>query len=125
MSEQQASYKLALHRASRLSIEIEAELRSRRSEPMLVFLHEAKEDAANALVKLIDVDAEDHATIRKLQNEVRRFDDLVGWMKARLLEGPEAEVELNQMQIEEARGLVIDDETARELNIQPEGVSDE
>jgi hypothetical protein len=125
MSEEPASYKLALLRASALSIQIEAELTSRKSEALLVFLHDAKEQAAKALVALAEVDADDPAAIRKLQNEVRRFDDMVGWMKQRLLEGPEAERELNELQRQEARGLVLDPETAAKIGVQPEGMSDD
>lgn len=125
MTQEPASYKLALEAASRLSIQIEAELRSRRSESLLVFLDDAKEAAARAMVALVDADAEDFRAVRKLQNEVRRFDDLVGWMKQRLLEGPEAENVLSDLQRQEARGLVLDPEIANELGVQPEGVSDE
>lgn len=125
MNQEPASYKLALEAASRLSIQIEAELRSRRSESLLVFLDDAKEAAARALAALVDADAEDFRAVRKLQNEVRRFDDLVGWMKQRLLEGPEAENVLSDLQRQEARGLVLDPEIANELGVQPEGVSDE
>lgn len=120
-----ASYKLALLRASKLSIEIEVELTSRKSEALIVLLSDAKEAAAAALMQLVDADAEDPKTIRRLQNEVRRFDDLVGWMRQRLIEGPEAERELSDLQIQEARGLVLDNETSEQIGVQTEGNADD
>lgn len=119
-------YRLALARTSRLSVEVEAQITSRvRSEPLLVVLHTAKEQAADALEALSDVDPADAPTIRKLQNEVARFADLTRWLKQMLLDGPEADRELNELQMKEARDLVLSDEEAEQLGIPTEGTHDD
>lgn len=119
-------YRLALQRAVRLSASVEVELTSKvRSEPLLVVLHTAREQAAEALTSLAEVDPTDANTIRSLQNEVARFKDLTRWLKQMLIDGFEAERELNDMQIEEARGLIIDDQDAAALGISNQGGHDD
>jgi hypothetical protein len=103
-------YKIALQRDLTLSAHAEVELTSKiKSEPLLV----------------VSVDPEDHAEIRRLQNEVRRFDDLVKWLRELLIAGPEAERLLSEMQMQEARGLIIDDETAEQLGLPTNGVNND
>lgn len=124
--DQSALYKLALRRDVELSAKVEVELTSRlRSEPLLVVLNAAKESAAEALAALVWVDAADQAEVRRLQNEVRRFDDLVKWLYELLIAGPEAERQLNDLQMQEARGLVIDEETAAQLGLPTNGATDD
>jgi hypothetical protein len=119
-------YKIALQRDLTLSAHAEVELTSKiKSEPLLVVISAAKEQAAAALVGLVSVDPEDHAEIRRLQNEVRRFDDLVKWLRELLIAGPEAERLLSEMQMQEARGLIIDDETAEQLGLPTNGVNND
>lgn len=119
-------YKLALRRDVELSAKVEVELTSTlRSEPLLVVLNAAKERAADALAALVHVDSADQAAIRKLQNEVRRFDDLVKWLHELLIAGPEAERQLNVLQMQEARGLVIDEATAQQLGLPTNGATDD
>lgn len=119
-------YRLALARTSRLSVEVEAEITSKvRSEPLLVVLHTAKEQAADALATLAEVDPTDANAIRKLQNEVARFADTTRWLKQILLDGPEADRELNELQMKEARDLVLSDEEAEQLGIPTEGNHDD
>ena len=119
-------YTLALQRASRLSIEVEAQLTSRvKSEPLLVVLHTAKEQAATALASLADVDPTDSIEIRRLQNEVARFDDLVRWLRQMLFDGPEADRELNVLQMQQARDLVLNEEDAAKLGLPTEGTHDD
>ncbi|MCA1458091.1 hypothetical protein I6F35_33700 [Bradyrhizobium sp. BRP22] len=121
-----ASYKLSLERAARLSILLEAELTSKvKSEPLVEVLHRAKEQAAVALSALVDADAENPPAIRKLQNEVRRFDELVAWLQEILIAGPEAEQELSDLQRQEARGLILDQETADQLGVKLDGENHE
>ncbi|WP_213287585.1 hypothetical protein [Bradyrhizobium sp. sGM-13] len=119
-------YAAALRRTSRLSIDLEAQLLSKlKSEPLLVVLHTAKEQAAEALAALVDVDAEDPKAIRALQNEVTRFDDMVRWLKQMLIDGPEADRELGALQMQEARELILSDEDAAQLGIPTEGTHDD
>jgi metal-sulfur cluster biosynthetic enzyme len=124
--DQTAIYKLGLRRDVELSAKVEVELTSTlRSEPLLVVLNAAKESAAEAIAALVYVDAADHAEIRRLQNEVRRFDDLVKWLHELLIAGPEAERQLNDLQMQEARGLVIDEQTAQQLGLPTNGATDD
>lgn len=119
-----SAYKLALQRDLTLSAHVEVELTSKlKSEPLLVVINHAKEQAATALVALATVDPENPAEIRRLQNEVRRFDDLVSWLRELLIAGPEAERQLSDMQMQEARGLVIDEETAEQLGLPTNGAN--
>lgn len=120
------TYKLALVRQSRLSIEVEAEVTSKsKSEPLLVVLHTAKEDAAAALAALATVDPENAAEIRRLQNHVARFDDMVTWLRQMLTDGPEAERELNELQMQETRDLILDNGDAEALGLSTEGEHDD
>lgn len=122
----EADYRLSLQQAARLSIQVEAELTSNiRSEPLLVVLDRAKENAAAALTALAVVDPEDPHAIRHLQNEVRRFNELVNWLHEMLIAGPEAERQLNATQMQEARALVLDDDTAEQLGISTNGANDD
>ncbi|MFA5951476.1 MAG: hypothetical protein WC807_14450 [Hyphomicrobium sp.] len=119
-------YRLALARTSRLSVEVEAQITSRvKSEPLLVVLHTAKEQAADALEALAVVDPTDPNEIRRLQNEVARFADTTRWLKQMLLDGPEADRELNELQMKEARDLVMSDEEAEQLGLPTEGNHDD
>jgi hypothetical protein len=119
-------YAAALRRTSRLSIDLEAQLTSKvNSEPLLVVLHTAKEQAGEALAALVDVNAEDPKAIRALQNEVTRFDDMVRWLKQMLIDGPEADRELGALQMQEARELILSDEDAAQLGIPTEGNHDD
>lgn len=124
--DQSALYKLALRRDVELSAKVEVELTSRlRSEPLLVVLNAAKESAAEALAALVHVDPANQEDVRRLQNEVRRFDDLVKWLHELLIAGPEAERQLNDLQMQEARGLVIDEKTAAQLGLPTSGATDD
>lgn len=124
--DQSALYKLALRRDVELSAKVEVELTSTlRSEPLLVVLNAAKESAAEALVDLVHINAADQAEVRRLQNEVRRFDELVKWLHELLIAGPEAERQLNDLQMQEARGLVIDEQTAAQLGLPTNGATDD
>jgi len=50
-------------------------------------LRRSKAEAAEALVQLIDVDPTDANAVRKLQNDVRRYADLVRFMSETIISG--------------------------------------
>lgn len=103
-------YKQGLHRAFKLSVDIEAQLTVRtKSEPLLVVVATAKEAAVDALAALVSANPEDAVTIRKLQNEVRRYDDIVLWLHQMFLDGHDAERELSEIQMNEAAAAVLGD----------------
>lgn len=120
------AFVLALTKQARLSIQVEAEITSKaKSEPLLVILHTAKEDAAEALADLATVDATDEKAIRALQNRVARFADMVDWLRQMLAAGPEAERELDELQRTETRDLIIGDADAESLGLPTEGEHDD
>lgn len=101
--------RLALQHAIRLSAQLEVEIGDRKgTEPIVAILHRARSAAAIALAALANVDPEDPKTIRALQNEVQRFEDMVGWVRAMIAEGLEADRELNdadRIEVQELTGM--------------------
>lgn len=102
--------RLGMEREMRLSIEIEAQITGAKSEPLLIVLRKAKETAALALAALACADPEDAKEIRRLQNEVARFDDLVSFLRATLVRGKEAEAELSEQASANAPDYVLNDD---------------
>ena len=54
-------------------------------------------------------DATDAAVIRELQMQVRRFDDIVGWLREAITAGDEAYAQLSEEQKQELTQLVYGD----------------
>ena len=81
---------LAHARAQFLSEDVEEQLTARSGDgyrPLVDILHRAKDAAAAAMAALVSIDPEEPKEIRNLQNEVRRFDDLVRFIREMLAEG--------------------------------------
>lgn len=76
--------------------------------PLLYVLVKAREDAIEALCALVNADPADVEHVRKLQNEVQRFIDLVAYTKQLLAASDEAEAELNQHHAEAVREAMSD-----------------
>lgn len=77
-----------------LSVDIELQLTEQTrpgTRPVLVILHQARAQAAEALMKLVEVNPHDSYAVQALQNEVRRFDDLVRWTLSITQAGAEIE----------------------------------
>jgi|GEM_PF-6332882 len=55
-----------------------------------VVLLKARHSAAKALIDLAEADAEDPKEIRRLQNEVRRYFDILGWVNQAIASGKES-----------------------------------
>jgi hypothetical protein len=89
--------------------------------PVLFLLVESRKRAAAAMVQLAIVDPTDANSIRTLQNEIVRFDDLVTDCRALVARGRDADRELRDEDRQEAADLVMSEEDARALGIEPQG----
>jgi hypothetical protein len=113
-------FRLAVQRIIADSADIEAQLSlGRGTRPILTVLTKARLEAADALACLVDVDAEIPTEIRRLQNEVRRFGDLVGWFKTIIEQGHLADQVITQQEREELLEIL-----SRDLEGQEEAVSE-
>jgi hypothetical protein len=66
------------------------QLQSKKGSPLQFLLKRAKADSIEALITLIDVDPNDAKTVMALQNEARRFRDLIGYLQQIIAKGDEA-----------------------------------
>ena len=101
--------RLALSRVALISADIEEQLTARTEHgmrPLIAVLAKAKGQAADALAALIDVDAENAPEVRRLQNEVRRFADLVRWLKEIVAAGLDDRFEVEDAERDELEQLV-------------------
>ena len=82
------------------SKEIEVQLAlSGGTAPIVAMLRLARNEAVDAIVKLIDVDPNDSTTIQRLQNEAIRFRDLCGWLARIAHDGLQADLEVEDGEI--------------------------
>ncbi len=96
--------RLALARAVLISADIEEQLTARNehgTRPLVAVLAKARREAAEALTLLVDVDPNQPADVTKLQNEVRRFADLVRWLKEIVAAGLDDRFEVNDAERDE------------------------
>lgn len=114
-----------LHKAFETSVQIEAELTGAKSEPLLLVVHKAKEDAVDALAELATVDAEDAASIRALQNRVQRFGKMLEWLRDAYRAGVEAEQALNDRQAQEVQEMVLSPEDHEKLGLPTQSAHDD
>ena len=80
--------------------------------PIKAILALAREDAAAALRSLMSIDPHNVNEIRRLQNEARRYDSLVGWLRRIVGDGKDASDALSRIRrdrAEEFRALILDD----------------
>jgi hypothetical protein len=106
---------LALERAALISADIEEQLTARKEHgmrPLIAVLAKARREAAEAIAALVDQAPSDAAAIARLQNEVRRFADLVRWLKEIVNEGLDQRYEVADSERDELERLVapVDDE---------------
>ena len=113
---------LALARAQILSEDVEEQLTARGRDgyrPLAAVLGRARLAAAEALAAIVSVDPEvDPKEIRRLQNEVRRFEDLVCFLRQILLEGRERALEIADAERQELEDLIFSptaDRTAEQM----------
>jgi hypothetical protein len=106
---------LALERAALISADIEEQLTARNEHgmrPLIAVLAKARREAADAIAALVDTAPSDAAAIARLQNEVKRFADLVRWLQEIVNEGIDQRYEVADSERDELERLVapVDDE---------------
>lgn len=89
----------------RVSATIEMQLHD-KSSPLVVALQMARDEAAEAVIKLISADPENPSEIRHLQNHIARFTDLVRWLKGINAAGFETDREIHHEHREELADLL-------------------
>jgi hypothetical protein len=100
---------LALERAALLSADIEEQLTARAKDgmrPLIAVLAKARREAAAAIAALIDTPPADAAAIARLQNEVRRFADLVRFLREIVMDGLDERYEVADAERDELERLV-------------------
>jgi hypothetical protein len=114
---------LALERAALISADIEEQLTARREHgmrPLIAVLAKARREAADAIAALVDTAPSDAAAIARLQNEVKRFADLVRFLREIVSEGLDERYEVADAERDELERLIappddrLDAEAARE-----------
>lgn len=88
--------RLAHLRIIKLSHDLDRQLANRRDcAPVLEILHRLQDRAAESLAALATCDTEDPKAIRLLQNEVKRYDEWVGWLREIMSEGVDYDKEIS------------------------------
>ncbi len=81
-------YRLSMLRIIKASQDLEKQLSTvAGGGPSVEILRRLRDKAAESLAALVIVDAEDPRSIRELQNEVKRYDEWVGWLREIISEG--------------------------------------
>ena len=100
---------LALERATLISADIEEQLTARGKDgmrPLIAVLAKARREAAQAIAALVDTAPSDAAAIARLQNEVRRFADLVRFLREIAMDGLDERYEVADAERDELERLV-------------------
>lgn len=100
--------RLAERRILAASADIEAQLSVKTGcRPVLFVLLKAREEAAEAMVELATLDTTaTRARITHLQNEVRRYDDIVRWLREIVQTGFELDRDISEAEREELADLL-------------------
>lgn len=117
--------RIARARLIEASADIELQLEKTAGlRPMVIVLAKARRKAVEANDMLIGVDPEDAKSIRALQNEIRRYEDLVQFTREIVLEGKAADREMAEDERDEIAVLMSTPEgraEAEALGIEDEG----
>ena len=100
---------LALERAALVSADIEEQLTARNEHgmrPLIAVLAKARREAADAVAALVDTAPSDAAAIARLQNEVKRFADLVRFLREIVMDGLDESYEVADAERDELERLV-------------------
>lgn len=123
---------IALRQLIDISAQVEVQLTTppgpkEKDLPILAILAKAREEASDAIVSLCEVDPENAKLIRTLQNTVARFKDLVTWLRAMVIEGHEADLEMSEIHRDELQELVldVDEETMTRMGLRTPGAGSE
>lgn len=107
--------KLAISRLIERSADLEVQLeKGVGTAPVVNLLAKAREAAASALFSLVMVDPTETAKVQQYQNEVRRYDDLVAFVREVIIEGKEADRRLIEAEREEFDDIINSPEVRRE-----------
>jgi hypothetical protein len=100
---------LALDRAALISADIEEQLTARKEHgmrPLIAVLAKARREAADAIALLVEADPAKPDEVGRLQNEVKRFADLVRWLREIVNEGLDQRYEVADAERDELERLV-------------------
>ncbi len=86
--------------------------------PIVTMLARARDEAAIAMVGLVVVSPTDTNEIMRLQNEARRFDDFVKWVRKIIAEGTDADKEID------GRGDTVEDVVDYIQEHDPDGLTE-
>jgi len=107
---------MAMHKLVRASASLEIQFdKDATTAPILLVLKKARDAAVEAMDALVFVDPQEAATVRQLQMEIRRYDDLVAWCREIVIEGKEADAHLAEIEREELASVVLDPEYEGEI----------
>ena len=101
-------------RAIQASRELEVEI-SRKHSFLLPILADFRLKAAESLVALALVDPHDSKTIMKLQNEVKKYDELFDSLRATIAAGAQLEKQLSDEQREQFIDMMVESGEGQEL----------
>jgi hypothetical protein len=97
--------RLAQKRIIKASIDLEVQLSTMQgSAPAIEMLRRARDEAADSLTKMVFLNLDDPGDLikmRVMQNEVKRYDELVGWMSTIIAEGKMLDVEMQESERDE------------------------
>lgn len=107
--------RVAIAQAFAISMELETQLMQTRGyRPVVAMLQLAKNEAASAMVALVNADPAATERIRALQNEAKRFSDLCAWAKQVIADGKEADDLLGEKDREELLDAIQESEAAED-----------
>ena len=119
---------IARQRIIKISADLEVQLAERNgSAPAIEILRRLRERAAESLSALAFLNLDDPAEIVKakaLQNEVKRYDEWLGWMKEIIAEGIAYDRDMRDEEREEMLDLLTQTQEGREQAIELGLVSD-
>lgn len=90
------------------------------TRPVLWLLARQRNQAVDALRKLVEIDASEHESIRALQAEIRLYGDLVESCRDLMVRGREADREIHEQDREAIADLVENEPEARAMGLQPQ-----
>lgn len=110
-----------LETAADLQVQLE---RGTAMRPVLYMLIRARERAAEAMTKLVEIDASEEGAIRALQNEVRLYGDMVESCRDLMEAGRTQMLAIKENDRETMAELIegLDEETQRLIGVQPASI---
>lgn len=90
------------------SADLEVQLSTRQGgAPVIQILRIFRDRAAESLAALAFVDPEDAKAIRVLQNEVKRYDEIVGAMREIIIRGKQIDYEMTEEERDEMLDILL------------------